>query len=447
MRAGGDAGGTAPSEGHQGGAEPKRRTKVVKKIIKRVKSPAVVQQPKVPTATAKSPAQVGSTTTVFMPGERHTTRENVKTFFDPATHRRPHDSTDVAPTLQDLSQEVPASEVPPDQGGSEDDQNKAGVEGGDEKNQFGTVDGTGGGTELDGEKAKGDGNDSDKNITPVEIDTELDGEKNKGDGNDSDKKHTPVETGQEGEKKNDDENMEKPQHTPVDPVETGLKQDEEKNKDEEKGEDQKNTPVGPVETDLKQDDEKNVGEKGDDQKEPTAKEFVEDLEKVLEESANSPDDQQWTDDKWQWTDDQWYSWNHWNNSYYRWWGSWDRDNHEDDNLWSVKRHGQQGTPSTVVSSPSTIELEKCLPRASTVDLATPPPTGETGEPTKQDTNEATEETKTKEQLETEKEIARKKAHARYMRYYRSVHESRDLILFFLTFGGDDEKITLEKNKI
>jgi len=78
-----DAAEAKASEGQKDGEQPKKRTKVVKRIIKRVKSPAVVPKPDIP--TVKSPALPQSTKTVFIEGERHTTRENVVAFFDPAT--------------------------------------------------------------------------------------------------------------------------------------------------------------------------------------------------------------------------------------------------------------------------------------------------------------------------------------------------------------------------
>lgn len=400
LHVGGDASGAAPTEGHQGGTQPKRRTKVVKRIIKRVKSPAVVQQPEIPTgpsATVKSPALPESTTTVFMPGERHTTKENVIAFFDPATHRRqlPPDSMEVAPTLPDASQEAPASEVPPGSGGSGEDQ---------------------------------------KN-TPVETGLEEEGKQNNDDENGDEKKNPPVDPVQAGlmkqedERNKDDENGEDKKNPPVDSVETGLLQEDEQNKTHENSDDQKNTPVDPVEAGLNQNDENKVGETDDGEQE--------NMETPLQDQpAEGPDNSKWTDDEWYW-------WNHWNNSHYRWWGSWDRDNHEDTNLWSVKRKEPSGTPSTVQSSPSTMELEACLQRASTVDLATAEGTGENGV-NNPETND-TKETKTKEQLEAEKEIAKKKAHARYMRYYRSVHESHDLNFVFLTFGVDDVSLFVTKH--
>lgn len=414
-----------PSEGHQGDEpQKKRRTKVIKKIIKKVKSPALVPKPEIP--TVKSPALPESTKTVFMPGERHTTRENVVAFFDPATHRREPSHVETAPTLPDLSQEVPASEETPGNrdGVVQQDQVKTGVEnsllGGDQEKT--SVD-TGLGQE--GAKNKGDENGDDQKNTPVETSLKQDDKQNKGDENGKDQETTTVETGLErkDEKNTGDENG-KDQETTA--VETGLEQKDDQNKGDENEKDQTKVDVG---------DQKNKGEKDGNQRE---KQENDDTTKVMGEKPleDPPAEKQ---DGSQWTDDDWFWWNYQKQQYYRWWGSWEGDNHDDTNTWSVKRNKEPSTtPSTVASSPNTSELQSCLERASTVDLAASDAAGAGDQgktddgknKTNQGTEDDTEEPKAKQKVDEEKEIARKKAHARYMRYYRSVHESHDLIFCF-----------------
>lgn len=227
-----------------------------------------------------------------------------------------------------------------------------------------------------------------------------------------------VETGlgQDEKKNNDDEIVEEK-------TDTDLELDETKNNTENvEVKDQTNTTS---ETELKQDEPKNETSEGQEEtpEETKPTETTVEEPKAAEPPANKQDSQ--------WTSDDWYWWNSW--KYDGWW-NWGGDDKHDTQLWSVKRDKEPSTtPSTVTSSPSNTDLQSCLERANTVDLknAVPEGTGEK-ENGKPEAKDDTEETK-KAQLD-KKEKDKKAAHARYMRYYRSVHESHDLIFWFWHLG-------------
>lgn len=168
-----------------------------------------------------------------------------------------------------------------------------------------------------------------------------------------------------------------------------LQETENTNKPDESGEDSKKEDGSTKESD-------GSGNGGTDQDSPEA-------ETPLDPTSK---DSSW----WDWSD--WSTWNSWSWDH-QWWGWYDQ---HDQKTWSCQTTPESGTPSSQ-------NLELSLGRLHTVDLESvaPPETSKKSEP----------ETKQPEdkKISEEKEKQKKAAHARYMRYYRSVHFMKARSLF------------------
>ena len=136
----------------------------------------------------------------------------------------------------------------------------------------------------------------------------------------------------------------------------------------------------------------------------------------VEPETETPDFLNVEDSSW-WDWKSWSTWNSWSWDWDRQWWGWDDQQHQ--KTWSCQTSPESGTPSSQ-------SLEASLGRLNTVDLETPRNVPATPAETKEKTEPKKESPEEKKSPE-EKDKAKKAAHARYMRYYRSVHESQTLI--------------------
>lgn len=374
------------------------RKKVVKRIVKRViasasgakaegpkdakivKSPAIVDaaNQKAATENQGSSSSVKKVYLSELPTERHTTKENIETFFKPETYQKggptPAPAAEVSTSepgaTRPVSPEVSESTMP-----------------------------------ESGEKPP---------IEPPCVDKPVDDVEETKTNDDEQIEDTEKQT-EETKADNEQENTKKEQTEDT----QELPHDQGKAHDDGT-EVPKTTELAPVETEEKEMQVENELQEGNEGKD----------EEKTNQCTETPED---TNEEW--NSDRWYSWNSYNNWNWNSWNSWGWwTNTESPNQeWSGKK-GHLTTPESALTRlASTDSFEKCLGRASTMDIENAQddresPAGENAntESNTEKTGHAEPKKVDAEPEETKKELAKKKAHARYMRYYRSVHESRDL---------------------
>ena len=315
-----------------------------------------------------------------LPTERHTTKENIETFFKPETYQKGGPTS--APAAE-VSTSEPCATRPVSPEVSEPAMPEV----------------------ISGENVEA----TQPPIEPPGVDKPTDDVEDTKTNDGEQIEDTEKQT-EETKEDNEQENTKKEEQT-----EDTHELPHDQNKAHDNGTEGPKTPeLATVDTEKK---EMQEGNEGND-------------EEKTNQCTDTPED---TNEEWNSHD--WYSWksyNNWNWNSWNSWGWW--TNTESPNQeWSDTKGSLRTPESALTRLASTDSFERCLNRASTVDIEKAGGDGESpaGADAKAEKNtektEPTEPEKVDAEPEaTQKELAKKKAHARYMRYYRSVHESRDL---------------------